>query len=160
MKHATHLTHVLETLRQRKLYAKFNKCTFWLDRITFLSHIISTVGVSIDPSKVKAVTNWSQLTDASEVRSFLGLVRYYCRFIKGFSNIVAPLTWITTKGAKFLWDTKCEESFLELKCHLTFAPLLIIYDSTGRLWVYCDAWRLGLGCMLIQHGRVVAYGLR
>ncbi|BBH08978.1 transposable element gene [Prunus dulcis] len=71
--HMKHLDIVLKTLRRRQLYAKFSKCQFWLDRVSFLGHVISTKGIYVDPQKIEAVVNWPRLTSVTEIRSFLGL---------------------------------------------------------------------------------------
>ena len=80
-------------MREKKLYAKFKKCEFWLDQVVFLGHVISEAGISIDPSKVEAVVDWARPTNVSEVRSFLGLASYYRRFVEGFSRIAAFCDW-------------------------------------------------------------------
>ena len=76
---------VFQILREKKLYAKFKKCEFWLDQVVFLGHVISEAGISVDPSKVEAVVDWARPTNVSEVRTFLGLASYYRRFVEGFS---------------------------------------------------------------------------
>ena len=85
----------MNKLRAHELYAKFSKCEFWLQEVTFLGHIITAEGVKVDPKKVKAVSDWKQPTNMMEVRSFLGLVGYYQRFIEGFLKIVRPMTVLT-----------------------------------------------------------------
>jgi hypothetical protein len=80
--HERHLRIVLERLRANQLYAKLSKCEFWLDKIAFLGHILTTEGIEVDPSKVEAVSKWKQPSNVSEVRSFLGMAGYYRRFIK------------------------------------------------------------------------------
>ena len=94
---AEHLRIVLQTLREHRLYAKLSKCQFWLDSVAFVGHIISTEGVSMDPQKVKAILNWKPPTSVTEIRSFLGLARYYRKFVEGFSKIATPLTRLTRK---------------------------------------------------------------
>jgi hypothetical protein len=89
---------VLEKLRSNKLYAKFSKCEFWLTKVTFLRHVISAGGVSVDPGKVKDVLNWMTPTIASAIQSFLGLAGYYYRFIKDFSKIAKPMTKLLEKN--------------------------------------------------------------
>jgi hypothetical protein len=139
------------------LYAKFSKCEFWLKEVPFLGHVITDGGIAVDPSKVHDVLNWEPPRNVSEIRSFLGLACYYRRFIEGFSKIVKPLTSLLEKGKEFKWDAKCQESFEELKKRLTTAPVLIMLDIHKGFDVYYDASRLGLSCVLMQEGRVVAY---
>ena len=90
----------------------------------------------------------------------MGLARYHRRFIEDFSRLAAPMTRLTQKEVKFDWDDRCEEAFQELKIRLTLAPILIVLDRGQGYTVYCDASRAGLGCVLIQSGRVVAHGSR
>ena len=90
--HKEHLRIVFQILREKKLYAKFKKCEFLLDQVVFLGHVISEARISIDPSKVEAMVDWTRPTNVSEIRSFLGLAGYYRRFVEGFSCIAAPLT--------------------------------------------------------------------
>ncbi|KAL0549444.1 hypothetical protein IC582_013926 [Cucumis melo] len=135
--HEEHLHQVLETLRANKLYAKFSKCEFWLKKVTFLGHV-----VSVDPAKIEVVTSWPRST-VSEIRSFLGLAGYYRRFVEDFFRIANPLTQLTRKGTHFVWSPACESSFKEL-----------------NFVIYSDASKKGLGCVLMQQGRVVAYASR
>ena len=109
--HEQHLRMVLQTLRRRKLYAKLKKCEFWLPSVTFLGHVISVDGVSVDPHKIEAIVNWPRPTNVTEVRSFMGLAGYYRRFVKDFSRIATPLTQLTRKNIPFEWNEKREKSF-------------------------------------------------
>ncbi|CAA0840345.1 Uncharacterized mitochondrial protein AtMg00860, partial [Striga hermonthica] len=158
--HEEHLRVVLKTLRREKLYAKFSKCEFWLQRVSFLGHVITQAGIEVDPSKVSAIQNWSTPRSPSEVRSFLGLAGYYRRFIEGFSRIALPLSQLTRKSVKFEWTDRCEASFQELKRRLTSAPVLTIPDPSRSFTIFSDASRQGLGCVLMQDGQVVAYASR
>jgi hypothetical protein len=158
--HEQHLRVVLGKLRAHKLYAKFSKCEFWLEKISFLGHILTEEGVAVDPGKVETVSNWRQPTNVSEIRSFLGLAGYYQRFIEGFSKIARPMTELLKKEKKFNWTESCEKSFQELKRRLTTAPVLTLPDIQRNFVVYCDASRQGLGCVLMQDGKVVAYASR
>nr|GFD14087.1 uncharacterized protein [Tanacetum cinerariifolium] len=101
--HEQHLRIMLEILRQKKLYAKFSKCEFWLQQVAFLGHIVSADGITMDPSNVKAITKWPRPTTVTEVRSFLRLAGYYLRFVEGFSQLALPLTQLMRKGEKFVW---------------------------------------------------------
>ncbi|KAL0549353.1 hypothetical protein IC582_013834 [Cucumis melo] len=112
--HEEHLRMVLKTLRANKVYAKFSKCEFWLKQVSFLGHVVSKAVVSVDPAKIEAVTSWPRPSTVSEVRSFLGLVGYYRRFVENFSRIATPLIQLTRKGAPFVWSKAYEESFQNL----------------------------------------------
>ena len=158
--HAEHLHIVLEVLKEKKLYAKLSKCEFWLSDVSFLGHVISRDGIAVDPSKVDAVLRWETTNSVTEIRSFLGLDGYYRRFIEGFSKLALPLTKLTCKGAAFVWDVKCEESFTELKKRLTSAPIFTLPNPGEPFVVYCDASKMGLGGVLMQNGKVVAYASR
>ncbi|KAL0560765.1 hypothetical protein IC582_001178 [Cucumis melo] len=158
--HEEHLRMVLQTLRDNKLYAKFSKCEFWLKQVSFLGHVVSKDGVSVDPAKIEAVTGWTRPSTVSEVRSFLGLAGYYRRFVDNFSRIATPLTQLTRKGAPFVWSKACEDSFQTLKQKLVTAPVLTVPDGSGSFVIYSDASKKGLGCVLMQQGKVVAYASR
>ncbi|KAK1665150.1 hypothetical protein QYE76_053309 [Lolium multiflorum] len=155
--HEQHLEMVLETLREHQLYAKFSKCEFWLREVGFLGHILSAGGIAVDPSKIKTIAEWKAPTTQTEVRAFLGLAGYYRRFVEGFSSIARPMTQLLKKDKKFEWTNKCEESFQQLKSRLTSAPILIMPDITKPFDVYCDASKIGLGCVLMQEGKVISY---
>ena len=96
--HEYHLGLVLQRLREHKLYAKLDKCKFWLEEVAFLGHIVTREGISVDPEKIKAVAEWPRPTNVTEIRSFLGLAGYYRRFVEGFSRIATPLTQLTQKN--------------------------------------------------------------
>ena len=156
--HMRHLSLVLKKLREHRLYAKFSKCQFWLDQVAFLGHVISAQGIQVDPQKIAAVENWEQPRTVTEVRSFLGLAGYYRRFVQDFSVIALPLTKLTRKDVRFEWDDSCERSFQQLKHCLTHAPVLALPDDSGNFEIYSDASLNGLGCVLMQHGRVIVIG--
>ncbi|XP_071924797.1 uncharacterized protein [Coffea arabica] len=158
--HEQHLRIVLQTLREHQLFAKFSKCEFWLEEVGFLGHIISKDGLAVDPAKVEAVAKWKQPENPTEVRSFLGLAGYYRRFIKNFSRIAGPLTNLTKKQGKYIWDVKCENGFQELKKQFTMAPVLALPSGKDSYTVYTDASKEGLGCVLMQNRKVIAYASR
>ena len=114
----------------------------------------------MDPEKVETMMSWERPKSVFEIRSFLGLAGYYRRFIEDFSRLAAPMTRLTQKEVKFEWDDLCKKTFQELKRRLTLVPILIVSDRGQRYTVYCDALKAGLGCVLMQSGRVVTYGFR
>jgi hypothetical protein len=158
--HANHLRIVLQTLREHQLYAKFSKCEFWLVKVEFLGHVITKEGIAINPNKVQSVLEWPAPKNVKEVRGFLGMAGYYRRFIEGFSKIAGPMTKLLKKNIPFIWDEKCEKSFQELKDKLTLAPVLAVPEPGKDSTVYCDASKHGLGCVLMQERKVIAYGSR
>ncbi|TYK07530.1 DNA/RNA polymerases superfamily protein [Cucumis melo var. makuwa] len=155
-----HLRIVLQTLCDKQLYAKFNKCEFWLNKVVFLGHVVSAGGVSVNLQKAEAIVNWDRPASETEVRSFLGLAGYYRLFVEDFSRLALPLIALTRKNAKFEWLDKCEQSFHELKKRLVTTPILTLSVTGNEYMIYCDASRQGLGCVLMQEGKVIAYTSR
>ncbi|GJR36367.1 putative reverse transcriptase domain-containing protein [Tanacetum coccineum] len=131
-----------------------------LRKVQFLGHVINGNGIHVDPSKIEAVKNWKAPRTPTEVRSFLGLARYYCRFIENFSKIAKSLTILTQKCKTFDWGEEQELAFQTLKDKLCNAPVLALPDGPEDFVVYCDASGIGLGCVLMQRGKVIAYASR
>ena len=103
---------------------------------------------------------WPRPTSPTDIRSFLGLAGYYRRFVEGFSSIASLLTRLTQKNVKFQWSDDCEKKFSELKTRLTTTPVLTLPEGSDGYVIYCDASRVGLGCVLIQCGKVIEYNSR
>ena len=158
--HERHLTTVLQRLRDHRLFAKFNKCEFWLDRVRFLGHVVGADGISVDPEKIRAIIDWPAPTTPTEVRSFLGLAGYYRRFVRDFSKIAAPLTALTKKDTRCEWTEKCESAFRILKERLTMTPVLALLEDGKPLVVYTNTLGAGLGAVLEQDRRPVAFASR
>jgi hypothetical protein len=114
--------------------------------------VVSPEGITVDPGKVKEVLEWKPPTTVSEVRSFLGLVDYYRRFILNFSKIAKPITELLKKGNKYVWSEACDEGFKHLKKLLTTTPVLAQPNTTKLFDVYCDASSTGLRGVLMQEG--------
>ena len=108
---------------------------------------------AVDPSKVKDVLEWKTPQSVKEIRSFLGLVGYYRRFIENFSKIAKSLTSLLEKSVDFIWTDERQMAFDDLKKRLTTAPVLTLPDQSKRFTVYCDASKDGLGCVLMQEGQ-------
>jgi hypothetical protein len=125
-----------------------------------LGHVLSANGIAVDPSNVKDILEWKPPTTVHQVRSFLGLAGYYRRFILDLSKLVKPITSLLKNDTKFNWSSRCNEAFAQLKVLLTTAPVLAQPDIEKPFDVYCDALGSGLGCVLMQEDRVIAYASR
>ncbi|KAJ9544986.1 hypothetical protein OSB04_024693 [Centaurea solstitialis] len=158
--HEHHLRLILELLKAGQLYARFSKCEFWIREVQFLGHVVNKGGIHVDPAKVEAVKKWEAPKTPAEIRQFLGLAGYYRRFIANLSKIAQPLTTLTQKDKKFVWGEKQEEAFQTLKQKLCNAPILALPEGTDNFVVYCDASHQGLGCVLMQDEKVIAYASR
>ncbi|GJY86736.1 putative reverse transcriptase domain-containing protein [Tanacetum coccineum] len=159
-KHEEHLKTILELLKKEELYAKFSKCEFWIHTVKFLRHVIDSSGIYVDPTKIEAVKNWASPTTHSEIHQFLDLAGYYKRFIEGFSKIAKPMTELTQKDRKFDWGEEQETAFQLLKQKLCAAPILALPEGSDDFVVYCDASIKGLGAVLMQRTKVIAYASR
>ncbi|KAI3731696.1 hypothetical protein L1987_62885 [Smallanthus sonchifolius] len=146
--HEEHLRLILELLKHEQLYAKFSKYEFWIREVQFSRHVVNEKGIHVDPSKIEAIKNWAAPTTPTEVWQFLGLAGYYRRFIEGFSKIAQPLTALTQKGKAYNWGDNHESAFQLLKQKLC------------NFVVYCDTSIQGLGCVLMQREKVIAYASR
>ncbi|GJW09631.1 putative nucleotidyltransferase, ribonuclease H, partial [Tanacetum coccineum] len=158
--HDAHLRLILELLKKEELYAKFSKCDFWLSKVQFLGHVIDSEGIHVDPAKIESIKDWESPKTPTEIRQFLGLAGYYRRFIEGFSKIAKPMTKLTQKSVKFNWGEKEETAFQTLKQKLCSAPILALPEGSEKFVVYCDASHKGLGTVLMQKEKVIAYASR
>ncbi|GJS10090.1 putative reverse transcriptase domain-containing protein [Tanacetum coccineum] len=147
-------------LKKEELYAKFSKCDFWLSKVQFLGHVIDSEGIHVDPAKIESIKDWESPKAPTKIRQFLGLAGYYRRFIEGFSKIAKPMTKLTQKSVKFNWGKKEETAFQTLKQKLCSAPILALPEGSENFVVYCDASHKGLGAVLMQKEKVIAYASR
>jgi len=131
-----------------------------MEKVHFLGHVVSKEGISVDPAKIAVVVDWPRPTNVTEVRSFLGMAGYYRRFLNNFVRIASPLSQLLRKDRQFDWTSKCETIFQELKQRLVTAPILTIPEGNEGYVVYSDALTQGLGHVLMQNGKVVAYASR
>ena len=155
--HLDHLRAVFSALRDARLFGNIKKCTFCMDRVTFLGYVVIAQGIEVDKAKVEAIQSWPTPNSITQVRSFLGLAGFYRQFVKAFSTIAAPLNELTKKNVPFVWSTAQEEAFTILKDKLTHAPLLQLPDFNKMFELECDASGIGLGGVLLQEGKPVAY---
>jgi hypothetical protein len=125
--------------------------------VSFLGYVVTPQGIEVDQAKVEAIQGWPVPKTITQVRSFLGLAGFYRRFVKDFSTIVALLNELTKKGVPFSWGNKQENAFFMLKDKLTHTPLLQLPDFNKTFELECDASGIGLGGVLLQEGKPVAY---
>ncbi|KAK1601944.1 hypothetical protein QYE76_027049 [Lolium multiflorum] len=155
--HLDHLRAVFNALRDARLYGNLEKCTFCTNRVAFLGYVVTAQGIEVDPAKIEAIENWPQPKTVTQVRSFLGLAGFYRRFVKDFGSIAAPLNELTKKDVPFVWGDAQQDAFMILKDKLTHAPLLQLPDFNKTFELECDASGIGLGGVLLQEGKPVAY---
>jgi hypothetical protein len=154
--HVRHVDKVLQLLKEQQLYAKPSKCFFGVKEVEYLGHIVSHEGVKVDPNKIKAMMDWPIPKTLKNLRGFLGLTGYYRKFVWNYGRITTPLTTLTKKDS-FSWTPEETKAFEQLKEVMCKAPVLTTPDFTKTFIVECDASGNGIGAVLMQEGRPLAF---
>lgn len=155
--HVVHLRLVFALLSKDQWKIKLSKCSFSQKEIRYLGHIISEQGVSTDPSKISAISQWPRPVNAKELRSFLGLAGYYRKFVRHFGIISKPLTDLLNKHALFVWTVDHDKSFAALKSALCSSPVLALPNIDAPFAIETDASGMGVGAVLLQNGHPLAF---
>jgi hypothetical protein len=154
--HLLHLQTVLQVLVQHHLFAKLSKCRFAVPEIEYLGHLISQHGVRADPSKLDAMVSWPIPRSIKALRGFLGLTGYYRKFIRHYGLLAAPLSNLLKKNS-FVWTSEATQAFEALKLAVTSPPVLRLPDFSLPFVIECDASGTGMGAVLMQEGRPLAF---
>ncbi|KAL0345664.1 UNVERIFIED_CONTAM: Retrovirus-related Pol polyprotein from transposon [Sesamum radiatum] len=154
------MNQVLARLREYELYAKVSKCSFAQETINFLGHIVERGRIRMDPKKVQTIEEWQPPSDVHDLRSFLGLVNYYRRFVKGYSEIARPMTDLLKKTEIWNWTPQCQVSLDNLKRAIVTDPVLALPDMSKPFVVETDASDFSLGGVLMQDGHPIAFESR
>lgn len=156
-KHLENLEAVLLILRRDQFYATMKKCEFGSPKVHFLGYIVSAEGLAVDPSKVDAIKTWPTPSTLSETRSFHGLASFYRRFVPQFSSLMAPHTDCIRRDGVFVWTPDATIAFEIIKSKLISAHILALPDFTQIFELHCDASKLGIGAVLSQRNRPIAF---
>ncbi|KAG3127040.1 hypothetical protein PI126_g22048 [Phytophthora idaei] len=163
--HKEHLRKLLGLMRKHKLYANLKKCIFGASETPILGCFVGKNGVRPDPEKVRVINEWPTLSNVKELRQFLGLATYLCKYVENYAGKIRPLSQILKKAAEWKWTAEYQQAFDAVKQGLTEAPILAVADQDRPFHVVCDASDFAIGCALMQHDhegrdRVVYYQSR
>jgi hypothetical protein len=152
-----HLCLVIQCLQEHKLYGKLSKLSFYQLRIHYLGNVISDEGIIVDIAKVEAIMEWPTQMSVPEVRTFMGLVRYYWRFVEEFLKIANPITELQKNKKKFVWTMKFVKEFQRIKYLLSKTPILNVPKMDVDFLVCTDASNEVLGRVFVHGVRVISY---
>ena len=158
--HLRDLRTILEKLRKHRLYAKLTKCEFMKTEILFLGHLISAKGLRMDPEKVKAILEWPDLKNATQVLSFLGLVNFYHKYHKHLADLAIPLSDLLKDGTPFVWGSEQACAFRAIKRAVASDPILAHFVVSDPVELHCDSSNRAVGCTMVQNGHPVAFESR
>jgi hypothetical protein len=154
--HLSHVDQLLHRLSQHQIFLKHSKCFFGASKVKYLGHIIGKDGVWVDPKKIESIEDWPRPNTIKILCGFLGLTTYYRKFVHNYGNIVAPLTALIKKNS-FTWTHAANRAFQALKAAMCTTLVLSLLDFTKTFVLECDSFRRGIGAVLMQEGRPLAF---
>jgi hypothetical protein len=154
--HLRHVDQILSIMEEQSLYAKESKCEFGKTKVLYLGHIIRVKGVQVHQEKIQAIMEWPTPKTLTELRGFLSMCTYYRKFVKGFSQLCAPLTDLTKKGA-FKWSEEARFTFEKMKKVMSTRPVLALPDFGQPFTLECDASGEGIEAVLMQNRHPLSY---
>jgi hypothetical protein len=146
----------LHILSQHQLFLKQSKCSSDALEVEYLGHFVGKSGVRVDPKKVEALPDWPHPKNLKRLHGFLGLIGYYCKFIKNYGNIAAPLTALLKKNS-FTWTPTVAQDFKTLNMAMSTTPVLSLLDLKKTFVLECDSFGKGIGVVLMQEGQPLAF---
>jgi hypothetical protein len=152
----THVDQVLHLLSQHQLFLKQSKCDFGASEVEYLGHLVGKDGIRVDPKKIEAMQDWPHRKTLKSLHGFLGLIGYYCKFVKNYGKIATPLTTFL-KNNSFTWTPTTAQAFQTLKITMCTTPVLSLPDFTKTFVLECDASGKGIDVVLMQEGRPLAF---
>jgi hypothetical protein len=154
--HLTHVDQVLHLLSQHQIFPKQSKCAFGASEVEYLGHLVGKDGVRVDLKKIEAMKDWPHPKNLKRIRGFTGLTGYYCKFVKNYGKIAAPLTALLRKNS-FTWTLATAQAFQTLKTTMCTTMVLALPDFTKTFVLQCDASGKGIDAILMQEGRPLAF---
>ncbi|XP_061351544.1 uncharacterized mitochondrial protein AtMg00860-like [Gastrolobium bilobum] len=157
MEHVNHVALAIECLKKNQIFVKASKCTFGVDTVDYLGHVVSKEGVFPDPKKIEAMMQWPVPKYLKQLCGFLGTTRYHHRFVKGYASLALPLTDLLKSSKAFHWTEAAMEAFQNLKESMTSTHILALPNFAGRFMVETDASNTGIGVMLLQNDKPLSF---
>jgi hypothetical protein len=157
--HLFHVDKILHLLLQHQIFLKRSKCAFGFSEVEQLGHIVGKDGVWVDPKNIEVLQDWTRPNTIKSLCGFLGLTDYYCKFVQNYGKIVAPLTSLL-KNSSFTWALTMDQDFQALKATMCTTSVLALPDFTKTFVLECDASGKGIGVVLMQEGKPLAFNTK
>jgi hypothetical protein len=154
--HLSDVNQVLHLLSKHQCFLKQSKCSFGASEVDYLGHIFGKDGVRVDPKKIESMKNWPFPKNLKRLHGFLGLMGYYRNFVRNYGKIATTLTSLL-KSNSFTWTSAADHAFQALKYAMCLNLVLYLLDFTNTFVLECDAYEKGIGAILMQHGRPLAF---